>query len=216
MGVNSDEGWGVRVGQERQETAREKPSREKEREKANTNHIGHKDRERERECGGESESEREIKAAEGSGWERGNSQPFSHERNPANLPNDKHVSVSPIPGSQLHLCVCVCTVTDTLTPDTDTADDDIHLHTHTDTSSTILAIAEEVYRAQVLTDTGHHTLNTTLEPDNKAPHLLFFPTPLFSFSPVLTCLCARCSLTLSAGEQNNLSTWAQWKPAGHR
>ena len=67
------------------------------------------------------EKEMEIKAAEGSGWERGKSQPFSDERNPTNPLNDKHVSVSPIPGlcsiyacvfvlvrDSVCVCVCVC------------------------------------------------------------------------------------------------------------
>ncbi len=171
-----------------------------------------RERERRRERESESESDREIKAAEGSGWERGNSQPFSDERNPTNPLNDKHVSVSPIPGLSAPLvCVCVCVclrcslLTDTLTPDTDSADDDTHTHTHT-TPRPPFWQQQGKRIAWVLTDTSHHTLNTTLEPDSKALHLLFLFTPLFSFSPVLTHLKTCCSLTPSGCGQNNLNT----------
>lgn len=61
---------------------------------------------RESERGASRQGDRD-KGERGSGWVRGNRQPFSDERNPTNPLNDKHVSVSPIPGRRsCPACVC--------------------------------------------------------------------------------------------------------------
>lgn len=129
------------------------------------------------------ESETAINTAEGSGWERGNSRPLSDERSPTNPFNDKHVSVSPIPGlCSIYACVCVSLrpyvhvsvllllcQTDWLL--TLTVQMMIYTWTHQHLVHHF-GNSRGKHSSWVLTDTSHRTLNTALEPDNKTLHPL--------------------------------------------